>query len=314
VLLIVDMGQAFFVVDSFTDRPFAGNPAAVCVLDQAADEAWMRNVAREMNLSETAFLHPERDQPSQSSELPALARGGLAPPSQSAGGSEPSQGSELVVHHTWRLRWLTPSVEVDLCGHGTLAAAHVLWQSGGAVLDRPLRFLTRSGVLQARTQGGLILLDFPARPVEEAAPAGLTAALGLGDAGSILFVGSNKMDYLVELASAADVRACRPDMAALAKIPVRGVMVTARGEVAGIDFISRFFGPGSGIPEDPVTGSAHCALAPYWGAKLGKTAMVGFQASARGGTVAVEVRGDRVQLGGQAVTVSKGELLFGPRR
>jgi PhzF family phenazine biosynthesis protein len=295
VLLIVDMGQAFFVVDSFTDRPFAGNPAAVCVLDQAADEAWMRDVAREMNLSETAFLHPER---------------GLAPPSQSAGGSEPSQGSEL---DAWRLRWLTPSVEVDLCGHGTLAAAHVLWQSGRAVVDQPLRFLTRSGVLQARSQGALILLDFPAKPVEEAAPAGLTAALGLGDAGSVLFVGSNKMDYLVELASAAEVRACRPDMAALAKIPARGVMVTARAEVAGIDFISRFFGPGSGIPEDPVTGSAHCALAPYWGAKLGKTAMVGFQASPRGGTVAVEVRGDRVQLGGQAVTVSKGELLFGPR-
>jgi PhzF family phenazine biosynthesis protein len=282
VLLIVDMGQAFFVVDAFTDRPFAGNPAAVCVMARAAGEDWMRDVAREMNLSETAFLHPERD----------------------------DEG------HSWRLRWLTPSVEVDLCGHGTLATAHVLWQTGQAPRDRPLRFLTRSGVLQARLQSangdGLILLDFPARPVSDRSPPGLAAALGLGDAAAVRFVGSNKMDYLVELASAAEVRACRPDMAALAKIPARGVMVTARAEAPGIDFISRFFGPGSGIPEDPVTGSAHCALAPYWGAKLGKTAMVGFQASARGGTVAVEIHGDRVQLGGRAVTVSKGELLFGP--
>lgn len=276
--MIVGMGQAFFVVDAFTDRPFAGNPAAVCVLDRAADESWMRNVAREMNLSETAFLYPESD----------------------------AEGE------AWRLRWLTPTVEVDLCGHATLATAHVLWESERASRERPLRFLTRSGVLRASPQKGLIALDFPVKPVAASDAPGLAPALGVSQPGPIRFIGCNKMDYLVELASATDVRACQPDMTALARLPVRGVMVTAPGDAEGIDFISRFFGPGCGIPEDPVTGSAHCALAPYWAAKLGKTAMVGFQASARGGTVRVEVRGERVQLAGHAVTVSKGELLFGP--
>lgn len=271
------MSQGFFVVDAFTDRPFAGNPAAVCVMNRPADETWMRDVAREMNLSETAFLFPE------------------------AVDGQPG----------WRLRWLTPVVEIDLCGHGTLASAHVLWQTGQASADQPLRFYTRSGLLQARPgQGGLILLDFPAKPVTECSPpAGLEAALGL-PGGSVRFVGSNKMDYLVELASADAVRVCQPDMRALAALPVRGTMITAPGDQAGVDFVSRFFGPAGGIPEDPVTGSAHCALGPFWGARLGKTALTGYQASARGGTVQVELQGDRVQLGGRAITVSQGQLLF----
>ena len=278
--MIVDMSQPFQVVDAFTDRPFAGNPAAVCVMERAADEGWMRDVAREMNLSETAFLHPQ---------------------------TQHGQAG-------WGLRWLTPTIEVDLCGHATLASAHVLWETGRVPADDELRFFTRSGRLRAAPgPGGLILLDFPSMvSVECAPPDGLEAALGVRP-GAIHFVGSNGMDYLVELESADAVRACRPDMARLAALPVRGTMITARAggpESAGVDFVSRFFGPAGGVPEDPVTGSAHCALGPYWGARLGKTTLVGYQASARGGTVRVELRGDRVQLGGHAVTVSRGELLF----
>jgi PhzF family phenazine biosynthesis protein len=255
------------IVDAFTDRPFAGNPAAVCLLESAADAGWMQRVAAEMNLSETAFLVP-RD-------------GGFG------------------------LRWFTPAVEVDLCGHATLASAHVLWESGRLALAVPARFHSKSGLLTAERDGGRIVLDFPAKPCNPAdAPPGLLDGLGT----TATFVGFNGMDYFVELASADEVRRLRPDHARLRTLPVRGVIVTAKSDDARSDFVSRFFAPGSGIDEDPVTGSAHCCLAPYWADKIGKSAMVGFQASARGGVVAVEVRGERVRLGGTAVTVVRGEL------
>jgi predicted PhzF superfamily epimerase YddE/YHI9 len=262
------MGQPVVVVDAFTDRPFAGNPAAVCVLRAPAPEAWMRAVAREMNLSETAFLHPESD--------------------------------------GYRLRWFTPTVEIDLCGHATLASAHVLWSEGHLPGERQARFHTRSGLLTADRAGAWIALDFPAKPATACEPPpGLAAALGA----EARWVGRNQFDYLVELASAAVVRGLAPDHAALAALPVRGVMVTAAAEGPPHDFVSRFFGPGSGIPEDPVTGSAHCALGPYWSERLGKRELLAYQASPRGGTVRVSVRGERVELAGQAVTVTRGEIL-----
>ena len=228
----------------------------------------MRNVAREMNLSETAFLVPED--------------GGF------------------------RLRWFTPAAEVDLCGHATVASAHVLWQDGHVAEGAQARFHTRSGVLLADRRGDWIELDFPVKAVEDAAaPAGLFAALGCGPQA----VMRNQFDYLLELESEAAVRAMAPDFTALRKIEARGVIATARASTAGFDFVSRFFAPAVGVDEDPVTGSAHCALAPYWGERLGKTEMTGFQASARGGTVRVRLAGERVILGGQAVTVMAGDLL-----
>jgi PhzF family phenazine biosynthesis protein len=261
------MPQAITVVDAFTDEPFAGNPAAVCVLAGPADEGWMALVAREMGLSETAFLHREDG--------------------------------------AWRLRWFTPAVEVDLCGHATLASAHVLWQQGHARPDQPLRFRTRSGELTARRVGAGIELDFPATPATQTqTPAGLAEALGAVP----IWVGRTRFDLLAELESEAAVRDLRPDLTALAKLPHRGTIVTARGSGA-FDFVSRFFAPRSGVPEDPVTGSAHCCLGPFWSARLGKTELTGFQASARGGVVGVGVAGTRVTLRGMAVTVLRGELL-----
>jgi PhzF family phenazine biosynthesis protein len=256
-------------VDAFTNRPFAGNPAAVCVLPAPAPEEWMRHVAREMNLSETAFLVP-RD-----------------------GGFD--------------LRWFTPAVEVGLCGHATVASAHVLWEDGHLPPGQQARFHTRSGLLLADRRGDWIELDFPAKRVAAAeAPAELLPALGVTRAA---FVGKNVFDYLVEVDSEATLRALAPDHSALRKVPVRGVIVTAPSANAEFDFVSRFFAPGSGVDEDPVTGSSHCALAPYWGERLGKTSMTAFQASARGGVVRVRLAGDRVILGGQAVTVMTAELL-----
>lgn len=260
-----------YQVDSFTDRAFGGNPAGVCLLEAAGDERWMHNVAREMNLSETAFL---------------VARG---------------EGFDL--------RWFTPAVEVDLCGHATLASAHVLWESGVVAPDKAANFQTKSGRLSCRREGDWIAMDFPATPAEAcAAPAGLAEALGCIPR----FVGKTAYDLLVEVESETVVRAMRPDFGAIAALPLRGVMVTSVAEGgSGFDFVSRFFGPAVGINEDPVTGSAHCALGPYWAEKLGKQEMVAYQASARGGVVRVAPRGSRVVLGGQAVTVMRCELLAG---
>jgi PhzF family phenazine biosynthesis protein len=254
-------------VDAFTNRPFAGNPAAVCVLAAAPADQWMRDVAREMNLSETAFLVPQAD--------------------------------------GYNLRWLTPAVEVDLCGHATVASAHVLWEDGHLPVGAQARFYTRSGRLLADQRGDWIELDFPATTAAPAEPPPhLLDALGA----KAQFVGRNKFDYLVEVASEEELRGLQPDFATLRRLPVRGVIVTARAATPEFDFVSRFFAPGSGIDEDPVTGSAHCALGPYWSKQMGKTEFTAFQASTRGGVVRVCVQGDRVILGGQAVTVLRGEL------
>jgi len=253
-------------VDAFTDRPFSGNPAAVCVLPEARDAAWMQAVGMEMNLSETAFLVRRTD--------------------------------------GFDLRWFTPSVEVALCGHATLASAHVLWEEGHLDPNQQARFHTKSGLLTADRAGAWIELDFPAKPeVSSPAPEGLVEALGALPK----YVGKNAFDYIVELDSEDTVRTLKPNFSLLAKLPVRGVIVTARA--AEYDFVSRFFAPGSGIAEDPVTGSAHCCLGPYWAPRLKKTEFVAYQASSRGGVVRVRLEGDRVKLGGQAVTVLRGQLL-----
>ena len=261
------MGLRIIQVDAFTDQPFRGNPAAVCILPNAGDENWMQNVAREMNLSETAFLQRQAD--------------------------------------GFDLRWFTPSVEVALCGHATLAAAHVLWEEGHLGHEQAARFHTKSGLLTAQRQGDWIELDFPATLEDPAAPPdGLARALPA----PLRYVGKNRFDYLVELESDEAVRRLQPDFPALRKIPVRGVIVTSRSDSTDYDFVSRFFAPGAGIDEDPVTGSAHCCLGPYWSKRLGKNEFVAYQASARGGIVRVRLNGDRVILGGKAVTVLRGEL------
>ena len=268
------MGFPLFHVDAFSDRPFAGNPAAVCLLPDGPppDDSWHQSVASEMNLSETAFLR------------------------RRASG--------------WDLRWFTPAAEVDLCGHATLASAHVLWESGLAERGSALDFETRSGRLSARSgDGGTIELDFPAEAAVECDP--VAAVLDALRGGTVEFFGKNRMDFFVVLGSEEDVRALRPDFGALAAAcgTVRGVIVTARSRDARYDFVSRYFAPGFGIDEDPVTGSAHCCLAPYWGGKLGKTELTGYQASSRGGVVGVGLRAGRVALRGRAVSVSRGELL-----
>jgi PhzF family phenazine biosynthesis protein len=266
------MGLAVHQVDAFTERPFAGNPAAVCVLDVARDAGWMQAVAAEMNLSETAFLVP-----------------------RGSGGFD--------------LRWFTPTTEVDLCGHATLASAHRLWEGGELAAGEEARFHTRSGVLTARRGAdGWIEMDFPALPPRaiDPAPEMLAQALGV----PARWVGSNREDLLALVADATTVRSLSPDIALVARLPARGLIVTAAAEPgAGHDFVSRFFAPAVGVPEDPVTGSAHCCLGPFWSERLGKRVVVGYQASARGGTVRVEPRGERVTLAGQAVTVLEGELV-----
>ncbi len=263
------MGVRLVQVDAFTDKAFAGNPAAVCLLPAPRDDAWMQSVAREMNLSETAFLVKQED--------------------------------------SFDLRWFTPAVEVDLCGHATLASAHVLWEEGLLQPGEPARFHTRSGLLTTERRADWIELNFPAHPPEPvAAPPDLTRALGVAPN----YVGkSGGDDYLVEVESEEVVRATRPNFALLATVPARGVMVTSRAAVREFDFVSRFFAPQSGVNEDPVTGSAHCCLGPFWKDRLGKSEFVAYQASERGGVVRVRLDGDRVRLGGQAVTVLRGELV-----
>ena len=257
-----------YQVDAFTDKPFTGNPAGVCVLPASKDDAWMQAVAREMNLAETAFLMKQAD--------------------------------------GFNLRWFTPTVEVELCGHATLASAHILWEIGRLPLAAPARFHSLSGLLTAVRKGNAIELDFPATPDEpEAMPAGLAEALGA----TPTYFGRSRFDCVVEVASEDIVRSLRPDFARVKALPARGLMVTSRASTPGFDFVSRFFGPAVGIDEDPVTGSAHCCLGPYWSKRLHKTELVAYQASARGGVVGVSVRGDRVRLTGRAVTVLVADLV-----
>jgi len=263
------MSWVIYQVDAFADRPFAGNPAGVCILERAAPERWMQVVAAEMNVAETAFLVRRDD-------------------------------------GAFDLRWFTPTIEVDLCGHATLASAHILWEERVLPAGERVRFHTKSGLLTAWREADIIRMDFPAEPVTASeAPAALAEALGV----EFTFAGKNRMDWLVEVADEAAVFAVRPELRALATLGVRGVIVTSRSASPERDFVSRFFAPGAGVDEDPVTGSAHCALAPYWAGKLGKPALVGYQASARGGTVECTVVGDRVVLGGRAVTVLRAKLL-----
>lgn len=206
----------------------------------------------------------------------------------------------------YHLRWFTPGAEVALCGHATLASAFTLWQTGALAPEAEARFSTLSGWLTCRKDGEQIAMDFPTKPITPCeAPQGLAEALGC----TPIFVGINAMDYLVEVESAAVLRALQPNVTALAALPVRGVIVTSPSDQPEYDFLSRFFAPAVGVNEDPVTGSAHCAQGPYWEAKLGKSALVGYQASARGGVVTVRVEGERLQLCGQAVLVSRVELL-----
>ena len=240
------MGQAIVTVDAFTDRPFTGNPAAVCMLDAFPDNDRMQAVAREMHLSETAFVVPRAD-------------------------------------GDWDLRWFSPTVEVDLCGHATLASAHVLWEDGGVRKGESIRFHTRSGVLGAEPDGDWIELDFPAARSDD------------------------PLVEVRELASEDELRALRPHMAELEALPARVVYYTAPGG-DGFDYADRVFGPKIGIPEDPATGSAHCTLGPQWATRLGKNELMGRQVSARGGVFRVRVAGDRVKIAGQAVTVMRGQL------
>jgi PhzF family phenazine biosynthesis protein len=261
-------------VDAFTDRPFAGNPAAVLVLPEPVEAAWMQAVAAELNLSETAFAAP------------------VAQPDTD-----------------YALRWFTPKSEVDLCGHATLATAHCLLADG---VPAPIRFGTRSGVLTvSEGPDGLLAMDFPARPATEVvAPDELAQGLGVEP----LWVGlGGTDDLLVEVADEATVRGCAPDLAVLSRIDVRGVVITAAARTgAPYDFVSRFFGPNVGVDEDPVTGSSHTVLAPFWAARLGRTVLTGYQASARGGTVGVDLLGDRVIITGRAVTILDAVLRVAP--
>jgi PhzF family phenazine biosynthesis protein len=258
-----------FHVDAFTDRPFGGNPAAVCLLPSWKEDHWLQAVAREMNLSETAFLVKQPDH--------------------------------------FDLRWFTPKVEVDLCGHATLAAAHVLWQQRHAAGDE-LRFSTKSGILKAIRHGEDIELDFPLKPeVASEPPPGLLAALGV----SAKSVGRNQFSYLVEVESEATLKGLTPNFQRLATVPMRGIIVTSTSANPHFDFVSRFFAPAMGIDEDPVCGSAHCCLGDFWRKRLNKSELVAFQASARGGVVKVRVTKDRAFLGGKAITVARGELLVG---
>jgi PhzF family phenazine biosynthesis protein len=258
-------------IDAFADRPYTGNPAAVCLLQHERDEQWMQAVAAEMNLSETAFVCPA--------------------------------GSDF------GLRWFTPVVEVDLCGHATLAAAHALWSEGLVPAGDAIRFRTRSGVLTASSDGDLIELDFPATPPAAVQPgAGQIAEIGAALGAEPLHVARSDFDLLVVVGSAETVRRVKPDFRRLGEITARGVIVTSASDDPRFDFLSRFFAPGVGVDEDPVTGSAHCCLGPYWGERLGKTVMTAFQASPRGGVVHVRLADQRVVLGGSAVTVFRGEL------
>ena len=262
------MGQRITVVDAFTHAAFAGNPAAVCVLTAPTTEAWMQSVAREMKHSETAFCIRLKD------------------------------GS-------FELRWFTPEREVRLCGHATLAAAHVLWEEGWLEHRRTAHFSTLSGELTAAPLGRVIELDFPSHPPSEVeAPAGLVDALGVTPS----WIGRDLDDYVVLLADEAAVIDCDPDFGALRAVETRGVIITAPAAGDQVDFVSRFFAPRFGVDEDPVTGSAHCCLTPFWASRLEKSVLTARQLSRRGGELEVEHAGDRVKLRGTCVTTLRGNL------
>ena len=262
------MDIKIYQVDAFTDTPFQGNPAAVCILQEPAEENWMAQVAKEMNLSETAFLFKMDD--------------------------------------GYSLRWFTPAVEVELCGHATLASAHILYETGLLKPSQEAKFFTASGLLTASKIADEIELNFPATPPEEvAAPPGLLESLGV----TAEYLGKSRFDYLVRVGSENDVLETNPDFKGLKSLEVRGVMVTSTSQSGEYDFVSRFFAPVVGVDEDPVTGSAHCTLGPYWSEILGKDEMVAYQASARGGIIRVRVSSEQVYLIGRAVTIFQGELL-----
>lgn len=268
------MGIRISQVDAFAERPFAGNPAAVCVLSEPAGERWMQDVAAEMNLSETAFAR------------------------------------RLGNSSKYSLRWFTPRSEVDLCGHATLATAHILWEESHLSRDEQALFETRSGLLTARIGPDGIELDFPAEPVTETiSDAGELAELAAALGETVRFAARNRFDLLVELDTEEQVRGLRPDIRRLEQYPVRGVIVTSRSQSPEYDLVSRFFAPRLGVDEDPVCGSAHCFLGPYWADKIGRTKLTAHQVSCRGGVVKVRVEGPRVVLIGHAVTVLRGELV-----
>jgi len=255
-----------YQVDAFTDTPFKGNPAAVCILDSEPPVKWMQDVANEMNLAETAFLVP--------------------------------------MDNDYKLRWFTPESEIDLCGHATLASAHILWEKGYLKKETEAVFNTKSGLLTAKYNEGWIELNFPATPEKKAdVPPELTEALAVNP----VYTGKSIFDYLIEVESEDEVKNIRPDFTKLMKMQMRGVIVTAKS--SEYDFISRFFAPEIGIFEDPVTGSSHCCLGPYWKKKLGKDKFIAYQASKRGGMLKVQVSGERVLISGKAVTVIEGVLL-----
>ncbi|UCB46509.1 MAG: PhzF family phenazine biosynthesis protein [Spirochaetota bacterium] len=254
-------------VDAFTEAPFRGNPAAVCILKSPRNERWMQDIAAEMNLSETAFLSRKGER--------------------------------------YSLRWFTPEIEVDLCGHATLASAHILWEIGEIGKERAIYFDTKSGELVAHPKGEWIELDFPAEPEAEASPPDILLKSLNTEA---LYVGKNRFDWLIEVDSEQRVKSMAPDFELLKKVPSRGVIVTSRSNSDDYDFVSRFFAPGAGINEDPVTGSAHSCLGPYWQKRLGKDELLAYQASKRGGFLKIRVGRDRVYISGKAVTVWKGEV------
>lgn len=257
-----------YQVDSFTSEKFKGNPAGVCLLESPVEEEWMQNIAMEMNLSETAFLFPNGDQ--------------------------------------FDLRWFTPKIEVDLCGHATLASAHILWEEKILSPDQTAKFQTKTGLLKAEKKGNFIEMDFPVTPIlEDENPKGLAKALGT----DFIFSGKNRYDFLVEVDSEETLFNLNPDMNLLREIPCRGFIVTAISDNEPFDFVCRFFAPGAGIDEDPVTGSAYCTLGPYWKSKLDQNSFTAFQASKRGGVVKVEVEKERVKIIGQAITVFRGDLV-----
>lgn len=265
------MNVSIYQVDAFTKTAFEGNPAAVCIRKESLPDALMQSIASEMNLSETAFVTARED-------------------------------------GNWDLRWFTPVAEVDLCGHATLASAFTLFKTGRVSSGDTIRFQTKSGELRVnQSEQGSIEMNFPAEPVDRSIAVELIEnAIGA----TCVFSGANRMDAFAEVDGEDTVKNLRPDMNAVAALPVRGVIVTARAGGPDLDFVSRFFAPQSGIPEDPVTGSAHCCLGPYWAAKLGKTHLKARQISARGGNIEVEVDADRVVLRGDAVMVMKAEMSF----